>query len=172
MNPSPAVLRSFGCTAEFWCRMRDLGRQMVRDGLPPERAPLRAFSHQRTAAIGRRGIEWKLTLPEWWAIWEESGHWHQRGIGRGYMMCRKGDVGPYEVGNVFIAPGFENLSAAARKHDLPLGVSFKNGAGRPYRAHCNINGKQRHLGCFDTPEDAHAAYIAARDADMARKAAA
>lgn len=44
-----------------------------------------------------------------------------------------------------------------------LGASRVSGADKGrYRAHIKLDGKQRHLGCFDTPEQAHAAYIIAK----------
>lgn len=45
------------------------------------------------------GVEFKLTYEEWWEIWEP--HWEGRGLG-GLVMCRYGDNGAYEVGNVRI----------------------------------------------------------------------
>lgn len=72
-------------------------------------SPAWAFYWQKTNA-GRRGIEWKLSLPEWWKIWKESGHWEQRGRGIGrYVMARIADVGPYESGNVHIRSFVENI---------------------------------------------------------------
>jgi HNH endonuclease/AP2 domain len=40
------------------------------------------------------------------------------------------------------------------------GASFHKQAGR-WRAAIRIDGRQRHLGLFDTPEEAHAAYVRA-----------
>jgi hypothetical protein len=40
-----------------------------------------------------------------------------------------------------------------------LGVSA---AGNRWRATIVVNGKQKHLGCFATPEEAHTAYLAAK----------
>lgn len=40
-----------------------------------------------------------------------------------------------------------------------LGVSLKN---RRWRADIKVSGKSKHIGIFDTPEDAHAAYLAAK----------
>lgn len=58
----------------------------------------------------RRGIEWKITYPEWWQVWQQSGHWNERG-GLGadrYCMARKGDQGAYEINNVMIITNSEN----------------------------------------------------------------
>lgn len=56
---------------------------------------------------GERGIEFLITFPEWWSVWQESGYWNERGRGR-YVMARNGDVGPYSVGNVFICTASQN----------------------------------------------------------------
>lgn len=171
-NPPAGRLAMYGCDASLWIELRDVGLAMVRAGASVDSTPLRAYAHQRNAAERRRNIEWKLTLPEWWGIWQASGRWAERGVGRGYMMCRRGDVGPYAVGNVYIGPGVENLSAAVKKTDLPIGVAYmKRGKAKtkPYRAYCNIGGKQRHIGTFATVGEAEAAYLAARDFDLMLK---
>lgn len=171
-NPPQRSLAMYGCTKEQWLMLRDLGIQMIRDGVcRPDSTPLRAYQHQRTAALNKRGIEFKLSLMEWWGIWEASGHWPERGLGRGYMMCRIGDQGAYEVGNVFIGEGACNLSAAAKKTDLPIGVAYRtNGKGKPYRAYCNVYGRQRHIGCFASVEEAEQAYLKAIELDNEVKA--
>jgi hypothetical protein len=171
--PTKKMLAAYPCDADLWRRLHAVGQEMVRQGSSPDIVPLRAFQHQRYRA-GARGIEWKLTLAEWWAIWEESGHWRERGIGRSFMMCRIGDLGPYEVGNVFIGPGVMNLSAAAKKTNLPIGVAYRGNRKRyskPYRAYCNVGGKQRWLGVFKTADEAHAAYLEALLLDTALKRA-
>jgi hypothetical protein len=59
------------------------------------------YEHRQNAR--RRNIEFNLTYDEWMNIWVQSGHWNERGRGLGkYAMCRYGDQGPYEVGNVYI----------------------------------------------------------------------
>lgn len=70
--------------------------------------PTYCFSQQRKNA-DQRGIGWELTLWQWWKIWEQSGHWAERGPGRGYGMCRLNDIGPYAVDNVYIATGTDNM---------------------------------------------------------------
>lgn len=44
-----------------------------------------------------------LTFEEWWALWQESGHWVERGrcIGQ-YRMMRLNGRGNYSIGNVVI----------------------------------------------------------------------
>ena len=53
-----------------------------------------------------RGVEFKLSFEEWWKIWEP--HWEGRGVGK-LVMCRLGDSGPYEVGNVRIDTHQSNM---------------------------------------------------------------
>lgn len=171
-NPSLAMLERYRCTKAEWLYLRDLGLQMIANGIcKADSTPLRAYQHQQHAAEVRRGIPWKLTLMEWWSLWDRSGHWAERGIGRGWQMCRIGDLGPYATGNVFIGLGAENLSAAAKVTDLPIGVAFAvKGRVRRYRAYCNVYGRQRHIGLFDTAEEAEQAYLAAVQLDDELKA--
>lgn len=61
----------------------------------------------------QRGIMFNLTYEEWWDIWQQSGKWELRGPNKGqYVMSRYNDVGPYEIGNVFIQPSEENRREA------------------------------------------------------------
>jgi DNA-binding CsgD family transcriptional regulator len=71
--------------------------------------PTRKYASQRNGAF-KRNIAWELTFAQWWKIWQQSGHWDQRGHGANrYCMCRLGDVGPYAVDNVYIATNSENI---------------------------------------------------------------
>lgn len=70
----------------------------------------RAFIQQKRHAA-YRGVEWRLTFPEWCRIWDESGKWPERGRGRnGYVMARIQDFGPYAAWNVQILTGAQNVS--------------------------------------------------------------
>jgi hypothetical protein len=62
------------------------------------------------ANAGVRGIDWKITFPEWVEFWGDKFHMRGREIGK-LVMCRKGDAGPYQIGNVFIATCSENISS-------------------------------------------------------------
>jgi hypothetical protein len=60
-------------------------------------------------------IEFNLTFDQWFKIWQDSGHWEQRGIRKGqYCMSRYNDIGNYEVGNVFIQPVQQNTKDAIK----------------------------------------------------------
>lgn len=65
---------------------------------------------RRVDALGNP-IEFKLTFDEWYKIWLDSGHWHERGCSKGkYVMSRHNDVGHYEIGNVCIKQVEKNIS--------------------------------------------------------------
>lgn len=152
-------MTKYGCTHAQYQGVLRVGREMLAAGSSRERTPRGAFIAQRRNAR-TRGIGWELTFWQWWTIWQESGHWEQRGRGSGYVMCRKGDEGPYAVGNVFIATSIENVSTGKhKKSDLPTGV-HQAPSGR-FTAHRQINGQGLYLGTFDTPDMAHAAYLMA-----------
>ena len=71
--------------------------------------PRKAEYYQHRVNARVRGVAFELTFDEWLAIWEASGHLHERGRGRGkYCMARDGDKGPYAVGNVKIVLYEEN----------------------------------------------------------------
>ncbi len=80
----------------------------------------RYHAHKRNAKD--RGIAFIFTFAEWIRIWIDSGHWAERGVGKGkYNMARFGDVGPYSVDNVRIIKHEENC----REGNLGKNVSFE-----------------------------------------------
>jgi hypothetical protein len=73
------------------------------------KARVRFREHRKHAAV--RGIPFLINFQQWWLIWEQSGHWHERGRGRGkYVMARFADRGPYAVGNVKVILWEENVA--------------------------------------------------------------
>ena len=78
----------------------------------------RAYREQRRTSF-YRGIKFTLTLAEWWAVWQQSGKWEQRGRGgKNYCMSRIKDEGGYVPYNVYITTGANN--------------------GREYRSNCKV----------------------------------
>ncbi len=150
-------IAKYGCTVDQWREIARIGHEMRAQGRGLYQTPLRAFCSQRANA-SRRDIGWELTLWQWWMIWQQSGHWEERGRGHGYGMARFGDAGPYAIGNVEIIPSATNTSLANKKSDLPIGVHKR---GRLYVARRHSGGKIMQLGSHPTPELAHAAYLAA-----------
>lgn len=145
-----SIHQKYGCSREQYIAIRGL--------------TTRRFIEQRRNAK-TRGIGWELTFWQWWSIWQQSGHWHERGRGQGYVMCRLNDVGPYSEDNVFIATAADNSSNSIwRRLGLPRGVTRKNCRFAAYRMYGN---ETFYLGVFETPERAHQAYLSfsAKDAE-------
>ena len=98
----------------------------------------KAYEHQCKRCIGGRldragnPIEMRLTFVEWLNVWLESGHWHERGVRKGqYVMSRIGDLGHYELGNVFIQTCSQN------SRDANVGKSLSlTSRGRLSKAKC------------------------------------
>ena len=86
------------------------------------------YQQKRNAKV--RGIEWGMTFPEWWGVWQESGKWRLRGRGKGYCMARQGDSGPYTVGNVYICTVGQNFSDSYLVH--PWAERFPNVTRKPF----------------------------------------
>ena len=148
-------------------KMRHTHRVSVElhSGLSEPKFPARARSKPYVGFQGhksdakKRGVRWELSLEQWCNIWRQSGKWEQRGCRHDcYVMCRKGDVGPYSVDNVFIALARQNSSDHPnKKKDLPMGVFPKR---KSFHAARKINGKRFYLGTYSTAAQAHAAYLA------------
>jgi uncharacterized protein (DUF433 family) len=153
-------LKKYGCTFAQWQELRDIGAAMMAAGHGRYQTPLAAYRTQERNAK-TRGIAWNFTMWQWWQVWQASGRWEQRGRGNGYMMCRIGDQGAYEPGNVFIATGCENSSEGNRKKDLELPIGVRRVKSGRYFAQRRINGVLMRLGTHDTPELAYAAYLMA-----------
>jgi transposase len=72
-------------------------------------SPIRKFTEQRRNAH-TRGVDWRISFAEWWAVWQASGKYEKRGRGTGYCMARFNDTGPYSADNVEIIPNRQNIS--------------------------------------------------------------
>ena len=69
--------------------------------------------HNHKHRAKRKGIGFEMTFDEWYNIWINSGHYHEKGTKRGqYVMSRYNDIGPYKVGNVYIQTVGENTKEA------------------------------------------------------------
>ncbi len=95
--------RKFGWSFAEHQALVAYGKKMRSEGSGHYRCPVAAFNCQRQNAKVR-DIEWRLNLAQWWSLWERSGKWGERGRGKDkFVMCRFGDNGAYEIGNVYIA---------------------------------------------------------------------
>jgi hypothetical protein len=130
-----------------------------------------------------RGIPFLLSFEQWLLIWSQSGKLNERGRGANkYCMCRYGDIGAYEIGNVFIGTGKENVrdgnlgkvmtqevknkiskANAGKPHDWSKGdknpmhrpeVKAKISAAISGSNHYNARGVITPNGFFETAKDA------------------
>jgi hypothetical protein len=71
---------------------------------------------QHKSNAQKRRIPWEFTFESWWKLWQDSGHWEQRGHSPGqYCMGRNGDEGPYSPSNCKIITVDDNLAAARER---------------------------------------------------------
>lgn len=160
-------LKTYGCTyisIELICGPR----------VAVARNPATHKYVQQMLNAGARGIEFNMTFPQWWAVWQASGKWNERGRGQGYVMARTGDIGPYAVGNVYICTQSQNskdsylkTSSAERAIKRAMNPNAKSrlGSGRgwtylakekkPYQ----VTVGKRYIGMFATEQEARAAYL-------------
>ena len=97
------------------------------------KAGRRAFFIARANA-DRRGVEWQISLREWWDWWQTDNRWANRGRAASkFVMARTGDVGPYAIGNIYCTTFTGNRQDSGWPVSTPIGV-FKN-ATAAARAH-------------------------------------
>jgi transposase len=129
--------------------------------------------HRKNSAF--RDIEFSLTFPQWWAVWQKSGKWEERGRGNGYVMARKGDNGSYSVGNVYICTQSQNVKdgyiktpshirTAKAKANPNRKSRLGHGRGWTYDKKCTLRPYQvmvgsTRIGNFATEQEARAAYL-------------
>lgn len=90
----------WGITRAEYAELRELAEDI-------QDTPMYRFLNARRTKI-RTGIEWELTFPQWWRIWQKSGKYEDYGRGEGkYMLVRKKNRGAYRVGNVVVMPANE-----------------------------------------------------------------
>jgi hypothetical protein len=146
-------------------------------------SPAGRFRNQKNNSR-HRGIVWAITFPQWMAAWLESGHWGDRGRhAEGYVMARKGDTGPYTIGNIYITTlaqnvvdyqatlkrrGVECVDGYRRLPEKSSRVSSKDhkrhsplGTGRGWTMkgrRFQVVARNKYIGTFPTAGEAHAAY--------------
>jgi hypothetical protein len=130
-----------------------------------------AYRRQKYSAR-QRGIEWQFTFDSWWAVWQASGRWEQRGRNAGsYVMSRPGDKGPYSPTNVEFIPCEQNSRdcranhpnqdrSAAGRATLGKGRGWTFVATRRSKPYQVMLGKA-YVGIFATQAEAEEAYRAA-----------
>jgi len=72
--------------------------------------PERAYNVQKRRAKAR-GVGFSMSFDEWCWFW--NGHWDKRGNKPDQLaMCRKGDKGVYEIGNIYLDTNRNNSKLA------------------------------------------------------------
>lgn len=102
-------MKYLGCSKDVFAALTGAEWSWTIHTSQSSRNPGVAYMNQKRYAE-YRGIEWRMTFPEWWKVWQDSGHWEQRGRGQGYCMGRYGDTGPYSPDNVYICTIGQNFS--------------------------------------------------------------
>lgn len=105
---------------------RDLKKHGMTSEAIKQLSPLRRTDEAHPLALYRR---WRqnirtqhgvkaigLTFAEWWKIWQDSGHWGERGRGHGHWMARRDTSKPWTPDNIHIAAGAAVAAASYIAH--------------------------------------------------------
>lgn len=102
----------------------------------------KAYQDQKRSAQNKRKVPFEISFEHWLYLWLASGHWHERGTKRHqYVMARRGDTGPYKVGNVF----FQTVADNAREGNLNSARTYRLVACEHCGADAPANVMWRHL---------------------------
>ena len=107
--------------------------------------------------IGLDGHDYQAHVLAWFWVhgeWPTNDIDHIDGDGLNNRLDNLRDV-PRNVNMHNVVAPYQNNTSGYR------GASFHRQSGK-WRASIGVNGKRVHLGLFDTPEEAHAAYMAAK----------
>jgi hypothetical protein len=107
--------------------------------------PRKSFTMFRHGA-SRRGV-FLLTYQEWWAVWQRSRHWHERGPCRGdWVMTRRDPEGPYAIGNLCICRKEVAVTALNRSpHVRAKRLGNQNARGHRHSAATRLMMSASHL---------------------------
>lgn len=180
MMQAKAAKKELACS-EKWGISLDQYRSIVgqygNSSVPS--SPFRKYiSHRSNAA--KRGIAWEFTFADWWRVWQESGHWEQRGLGHGlYVMARWGDAGSYTPANVYICTQSQNAKDSYLVHPAKKRMAKRAANGNcvrakgfyysPSRSKPNpyvVHFAGKHVGQYPTEELAREAYLMAASGRM------
>lgn len=80
------------------------------------RSPLHRFRVFYASASRNRRRPVALTLPEWWTVWKDSGHWKNYGRGRRrHHMEVRDPTRPVDVRNVLVTSSLETAKSSVRR---------------------------------------------------------
>ena len=102
-----------------------------------------------------------VTVCEEWLLFSNFRSWWVESNVRNWQLDKdllvQGNLIYSSEACVFIPPYLNKLltDKAAARGDYPLGVCLDPRRVKPYRSVCWVGGKQKHLGYFPTPKEAH-----------------
>lgn len=114
-------------------------------------------------------------VDEKWFCFQTFAEWFTCNYVEGYHLDKdillKGNKVYSEKTCFFIPPRINTLLIKSKsiRGEYPIGVSFNKRINK-YSATCHIDKKRKHLGYFDTPEQAFNAYKIAKEAEIKRLA--
>lgn len=93
--------------------------------------------------------------------WMEQQDWQGNQLDKDLLSSGNNQYSPESC--VFISGSLNRLllDSGAKRGAYPVGV-YWNKARNKFRAKIKVNGKTKHLGCFTTPQAAHAAWQRAK----------
>ena len=101
--------------------------------------------------------EWLYATP--FKKWMEQQDWHGKCLDKDIIVPGSKLYSPDTCAFVLNATNSFVLASDASRGDFPVGVCLFKPTGK-YQARCGnpFTGKNEHLGCFATPEEAHEAW--------------
>ena len=109
---TPSIQDRHGCTKEQWDELRAMDEDYKKTPL----AAFNTFKNNFQNLNKETGIEFNITLWEWWELWKESGKWgfHMRNPAGMWVMAQKDRAQHLTKDNAQIIP-FGELLKATRK---------------------------------------------------------
>ena len=122
--------------------------------------------YSKTSARRRPKYVESYVCDEWllfsnFKAWMEQQDWADKQLDKDLLVADNKVYSPETC--LFVTPDVNVFMTENKetKGDLPVGVHLHTVNGN-YIAQISTNGKRRHLGCYDTPEEAHQVWKAAK----------
>lgn len=115
-----------------------------------------AHGYRVISLFGRQILAHRLAWFYVYGEWPKNVVDHINGIKDDNRIANLRDVSHKVNCRNLVSPSKNNSSGF-------LGVHFRDGLKKPWRSGISYDGRFKHLGYFETPEEAHAAYLSARE---------
>ena len=122
-----------------------------------KRAYCKKYQERQKTYIGC-SVDSKWLIFSEFRKWMKKQDWKGKQLDKDLLVVGNKIYGPDAC--VFVSRSLNGLlnNCGARRGKLPQGVSLRKDSGK-YIAYCNVDAKLKHLGFFDTPQDAEYAYL-------------